>query len=374
MDSAQTNGHAVVNGRAILFTIPRSCSNLLVRMLTSKQDTVKHTEYNFDPSLLRFDADFPAALSDKTKTQELWETLVAEYKAAAQKLQDGFADAKREVWYTTFPIAFLNVLGKAVMLLLSIDARAASRSHSILTLSPPCLPSSQGKIASAKEHVTMATRPEYVHGKEVMPEQHELPFFPPTAAGSSNITILPDEFLMSLTPIILIRHPALVMPSYIRVCSDSGADALANNRATLSLSRILFDWYREMAKSGTREKAPEPIVVDAADFMTSPALLRRLCAITGLDPDKIAFDWDAASAEILSSETELRKTFLKTMFSSTRVRAERAGTDINVQNEVQKWRAEFPKDVSEWMENKLPEEMEHYEYLKAHRLLPDDDA
>lgn len=198
---------------------------------------------------------------------------------------------------------------------------------------------------------------------------HELPFFPRTQAGSSNNTILPDEFLMSSTPIFLIRPPAL----HALMCSCSkGSDRLSLDGATLSWSRMLFDWYRKFDRPGTEKQPPKPIVIDATDFKTPSAFLRRLCVMTGLDPDKLTFGRDAASAGDLSTQSIPRKKMTGTMSGWTGVLAEKAGKDDSVANEVQNWRVECPKDISTWMEVALLREAEHYEYLRASRLLPDD--
>lgn len=146
----------------------------------------------------------------------------------------------------------------------------------------------EGKIPLVNEHCC------YVLRRQLLVEAvnaRRLPD-PATLATTGNPTVLPDDLWRTVSPIIVIRHPALALPSYLR--SMAGVPALARldpreNHShwfvTLAWSRLLFDVLRATGR--------EPVVVDGEDVCTrTEAVGRGVCARLGLDPAGVSDVWE----------------------------------------------------------------------------------
>lgn len=111
-----------------------------------------------------------------------------------------------------------------------------------------------------------------------------------------NPTVLPDELLQIITPMIFIRHPAVVLPSWLRAANSDvklGAHTVDDEDfsvwTSLRWSRIIFDYLRhishEQQNSGIGRSASvrsangspygpsivatKPYVIDAADVLNN---------------------------------------------------------------------------------------------------------
>lgn len=130
-----------------------------------------------------------------------------------------------------------------------------------------------------------------------------------------NPTVLPDELLKLITPIIFIRHPAIVLPSWFRAAnsdvqmgSHSVDDEDFSVWTSLRWSRIIFDYLRNIShqqngsgvtrQSSTRSKnettrrfgpqvvATKPYVIDAADVLdNTQATLDMICQLLGIEDE-----------------------------------------------------------------------------------------
>ena len=69
-------------------------------------------------------------------------------------------------------------------------------------------------------------------------------------ALTANPTVLPESFMNSVHPVILIRHPALMIPSYYRILKEvHGAHVDDEDfpvNAIFRWSRLIFDYYRSL--------------------------------------------------------------------------------------------------------------------------------
>lgn len=234
----------------------------------------------------------------------------------------------------------------------------------------------QDKIGFAKEHATFALRPQLKYQSNTL----HRPYLPPTrppllldgkSASSTSPLFLPDEFLSGTNLIFLIRHPALMIPSYLRVISE-GIESISMADATLRWSRMVYDWYCQRAdEAGRLEADPFPIIIDAADFMTDPSILRKLCTLTGLDPEKVAYNWPAATEEQKAGWLPVSVKMERTLHDSEGLVREKVVKEVDLEGEVEKWKGEFGEETAEKMERIVRGEMVHYEYLRGKRLLPD---
>ena len=125
-----------------------------------------------------------------------------------------------------------------------------------------------------------------------------------------NPTILPDELLRLVTPIIFIRHPAIILPSWLRAAKNGpAADVISvddedfNVWTSLRWSRIIFDYLRNLShmqqQSGLKRAdsvhsthrplgpsvvATKPYVIDAVDVVNNThAILDMICRCLNID-------------------------------------------------------------------------------------------
>ncbi|KAJ5688911.1 hypothetical protein N7462_003303 [Penicillium macrosclerotiorum] len=211
---------------------------------------------------------------------------------------------------------------------------------------------------------------------------------PSQTYSPSNETVLSDEYLRSWQLAFIIRHPALSCPSFYRAMikvKDQGyidEDGIAGaSMANMSMrwTRKLYDWSMEQP-----DVPIPPPVVDAHDLIHSPEVLIKFCEQTGLDKDSLKFEWGGkddvkkslnwaapdANADAAKKE-EHRKAaeiLLGTLEASSGIIKDKAPANINIDAEVAKWKVEFGDEVAQLLEKQTRDSMEDYEYLKARRL------
>ncbi|KAA6412743.1 MAG: hypothetical protein FRX48_03735 [Lasallia pustulata] len=179
----------------------------------------------------------------------------------------------------------------------------------------------------------------------------------------------------SLLPIILIRHPALMIPSFYRVASRihgariHGAridDAEFPINATLRWSRLVLDYY-----VARRRSAGRPIVIDASS-LTGPdteTLMAEVCRIAGLEAQFLQFEWSRPLEEQAGGISEGTKVFREAFLGSTGVLKRGKGTgEVVLPEEVRAWRGEFGDDVAEGILRLVQAAMGDWEYLRGFAL------
>lgn len=108
-----------------------------------------------------------------------------------------------------------------------------------------------------------------------------------------NPTALPDHLYFSIKrPVILIRHPALVLPSYWRAQSEHFAQEIDDEAVVATTmqrsARFLFESLRWAS----------PLVIDGSDVVHRPRILcAKLCNLWGIEESGIHYEWDIASPE-----------------------------------------------------------------------------
>ena len=301
--------------RYLIITTPRSGSNLLVRMLLSQQPRVSHTQYTITLDAIELkrtfsDVDFNS-LDDATR------------RAAHDKLAAMATQLERNF----------------------DDAEAAD------------------KIGTDKEHAIFINQPEWYYSCHqpnwtimngaATTEGAPVPVVP------RNATIFTDALLESVTPIFLIRHPALSIPSYGRI----GTNTEKLTQCALSHTRTLYEWY----KANTSR---EPIILDASDFMAYPYVLQSLAEFMGLDPDKVIYEWPAATDEERAEQRHVEKVMMVSLSGSTAVLREKIAVG-DLDDMAKKWIEEFGEEKGRRIERLVRSEMGEYEYLWSKRYIPD---
>ena len=327
------NGAAKAHKPVMLFTNPRTASNLLQKLL-SKQDAFEHSGYIF------FDASFNMLFQllnngrAKDAAPEEWQKHMDAYQACFEKLVETIEKHKQE-----------------------------------------------GRATFHKEHIDLMVDPINLF-KAAYPDDEgpDLVVRYPgqeTPSKSTSHLCLPDDFLTSVLPVILIRNPALMIPSFYRAqndCKISLDSAHFNCFMDLRWTWQLYEWYCSQGIT--------PIVVDGDDVMKQPAVIRKLCEMCGMDPDQvrqvtrmkkvflltrpqqIMWEWEHEEAP----ENPLANRFKSTLINSKGIISGKDSANLNVEEECKKWEAEFGQEVGGRMKTKVELSMPYYQRLRERRL------
>ncbi|KAI7588794.1 hypothetical protein KC316_g4298 [Hortaea werneckii] len=309
------NGTAKAHKPVMLFTNPRTASNLLQKLL-SNQDAFEHSGYIF------FDASFNMLFQllnngrAKDAAPEEWQKHMDAYQACFEKLLSTIEEHKQQ--------------GRATFHKEHIDLMVDP-----IKLFEAAYPDDEGPNLVVR-----------YPGQESPPK-------------STSPLCLPDDFLTSVLPVILIRNPALMVPSFYRAQNDCKIDLdSAHFKCFMDLRWTwqLYDWYCSQGIT--------PIVVDGDAVMKQPAVVRKLCEMCGMDPDKILWEWEQEEAP----ENPLANRFKSTLINSKGIISGKDSADLNIEEECKKWEAEFGQEVGGRMKTKVEASMPYYQKLRERRL------
>jgi len=220
-----------------------------------------------------------------------------------------------------------------------------------------------------KDHAHYMTRADVTKGLLVRPR--EVPPYRDLDAPAINPTILPDRFLKTLAPILMIRHPAKQIGSVYKTSQMASTDPRTADFEILTsykFSRLLFDYFRSYylhEKDGSDgEKVAWPIVVDADDLINdTEGLARRFCELVGIDHDGVIYKWEKGIPK-----DQFHASFMETLNSSSGVVKNESPEKPDIAKESKKWEAEWGPELTQellqYAENTLPD----YEYLYQFRL------
>ncbi|PLB39046.1 uncharacterized protein BDW47DRAFT_19224 [Aspergillus candidus] len=332
--------------RLLLVSVPRTASNLFVKILDIDHQPNVHTNqkhgYFYYPAFLAATMDgLPARPIDTwpeaTKTgigaafQSCFDTLEECATAATQQSKTMFA--KEHAFWMLNPAAFDQ------------------------TLPTP----------STVEHHD-AFRPR-------IPERYG----PTQTYSPGNNTVMSDEYLRTWRLAFIIRHPALAWPSFYRAMSQlsvlgyldtDGVRGASRTNMTLRWTRALYDWAVVQRREGGAGSAA-PVVIDAHEVIHSPAAVERFCETAGLDSEAVQFEWAGEKGEskhAQAAENEMQvaaaKVMLGTLDQSSGIVKGKAPATVDVAVEAEKWREEFGEEVAGWIEQAVLESMPDYEYLR----------
>ncbi|KAF3492355.1 uncharacterized protein GIQ15_01872 [Arthroderma uncinatum] len=336
--------------RVYLITHPRSASNLLVQILgLEDQPKVKarpHAGYYFlDTLYLLLDKGLRSKHVDEWTDEERVES-----RAAFQK---GFDDMMKDV----------------------NESKAA------------------GRISVVKEHANLlldpGTQTKFLHKTDDIktePMSIDVPQGSKAVRTPGNHTIFSDEFLLTWKPVFLIRHPALMFPSFYRCMDDfrkmskediNTAGSLEVNKPDLPIYmslhniRSMYDWYSEQLNKAESSSATQtwPIVVDADDVMADETVVTKLADIIGLDRASLKFTWKPVSEEDKAKKyNPMEQRMLSSLNASNGIMKDKLAANIDIEAEVPKWKAEFGEIDGAKMYKWVTDAMPDYEFLKARRL------
>ncbi|KAH7093589.1 hypothetical protein FB567DRAFT_177029 [Paraphoma chrysanthemicola] len=229
-----------------------------------------------------------------------------------------------------------------------------------------------------KEHINWTIRPDieshFLYDKSWSSAHHE--------GSTFNPTYIPDSFLLNtVRPTLLIRHPALTFPSLMRTAIDNeGFDALLTRASENSMRwEATYYWHVTLYKFYTAHSSyphasfdasvTYPIILDAAD-LSSPELVRKYAAAVGLDPEVVRFEWDEAKKEDIAELGKVEKRMKDTLLASRCIRRDKLGggkaLDLGVEKEG--WKREFGDVLGERVGKLVNDAMGEYEWLWERRL------
>ncbi|KAI0520714.1 hypothetical protein F5B22DRAFT_598073 [Xylaria bambusicola] len=236
-----------------------------------------------------------------------------------------------------------------------------------------------GQKVFVKEHISflndISLEYEHMYGTlpgDSLPRPMPARGFAESTRSPLNQTSLPDEFLKTWYPTFLIRHPALMLSSLYRT-AQADIEVYGSKRAnkepfefeaTMKFVKSLFDFYSNYFGNDSKW----PIVLDADDVIMYPELVMKYAGLVGLSPEKLRFSWEKTSKEDVEKMHSAAKIMLSTINSSTGVDKGKVAGNIDIDVEAEKWRAEFGEEGGNKLEKWVRDAMPDYEYLRSRRL------
>ena len=244
----------------------------------------------------------------------------------------------------------------------------------------------QGKTPFIKEHAFTIMKPETISQNLTHPRPYinNPRITAQTAKGQEvaaaetdddendgNPTVLPTQFLRSITPIFLIRHPALIFESILRVSGPTmGAhvdDEEFPVEASLRWLRVLYDWFAKSTVNGVR-----PIVLNADEIMAHPKIVQQLCEQLQLDPTGVRFEWNPVPPSIIEGQSSYQQHFFSTIQSSCGVRLDKhsaaQGQELDLDAMTTTWQEVYGLETTATLRSFVDAAMPDYEYLCHYEL------
>jgi hypothetical protein len=135
-----------------------------------------------------------------------------------------------------------------------------------------------------------------------------------------NPTHIPDDLFTTITPVILIRHPALVVDSMYRSCRAIGRpDKIEEEHFDLLCAsrplRVLYDYFTAQGR--------RPIVVDGEDLLwRTDEISEGICARLGhgVEADGLSETWLPTSQSEIAKMNQFAYMFTKDIHDSEGIR------------------------------------------------------
>ncbi|KAF7589987.1 hypothetical protein BBP40_003431 [Aspergillus hancockii] len=351
MAKDSSTSHANPSRRTLLVTYPRTASNLLIKMLSLKdQGTLVSNDKG---GYFFWNAFMKGRTTMSTFTPiEQWTT--EQIEEMQQSIQQDFDNLE-------------NISQSA---------------------------SSQGKVFFGKEHVQWFTDPtatsNYLFNQDskvTSPVNISIPdsYNVEKTFTPNNVTILPDEYLATWRLTFLIRHPALAFPSFYRAIRQLESEDFAQPdevqplmelNTTLKFIRHLYDWCCEhgiQLPSNGDTGPPFPLVLDAEDVIHNPKVVMRYSELIGLDPSRVRFEWEAGMKNANLSwdgtcQNGPEAIMKATLNTSSHILKNKTPTMVDIAHERKVWDLDFGESSGQQMEQWVRDAMPDYNYLRARRL------
>ena len=343
----------------VLYTIPRTASHLLVKLLNlPSQPSLHRTEngkdgYFFLPAVaLRFQNNLFGKKLEDWKDEE------------RKDLQDAFNKGL---------IAWERLIDEAEK-----DNKGTYIKEHINWLVDP--------ISEARffNHTIPSNRPKFPDPPTTYPSVSNISTEHPVVVSELNPTSLPSSLLYTTKPSFLIRTPYLTFPSALRtsLANQPLSTVLGEQDAqkwectyhwTLSLYRFYTanDTFPPTRQTYSHD-VTYPVIIDAED-LHNEALVRKYARAVGLDEEVVRFEWAAASGGDEGGGEAgdgVDESMTKSIRESTGVRRDMLGTGRvwDLREEKRKWVVEFGEVLAERLAGMVEASLGDYELLRRHRL------
>ncbi|KAJ5177147.1 uncharacterized protein N7482_003024 [Penicillium canariense] len=350
-DALQAKSAPAAPKRLLLVSVPRTASNLLLKILNvheqPKLSTNQKGGYFFYPAFLSATQGGTLAKKPSEWTKEDRQKFKGDFQRCLDELEDHSARAQKD--------------NKAMFV----------KEHAFWFVNP----------ASCHRMRTGDVVDSFTDLRVRIPESYG----PTQSYTHSNETVLSDEYLRSWQFAFIIRHPALAWPSMYRslqklaaegFMDEDGVKGSSMSNMSLRWTRLLYDWCI------TQPDVPTPPpVVDAHDLIRNPEIVRKFCDQTGLDKEYLQFEWggkdDHKKSDIWADEAgdEQRERhwraaciMMSTLETSKGIVKDKAPESLDIAVETAKWKVEFGEEIAGLIEQAVWDSMPDYEYLKARRL------
>ncbi|KAL2863994.1 uncharacterized protein BJX67DRAFT_390278 [Aspergillus lucknowensis] len=340
--------HSQSAKRVLLITYPRTASNLFIKMLALENQ--------------------PNVVSNESGGYFFWDAFMKERKTVSRC-------RPIEQWSPEETVEIRQAFQRNFDY---FEAMSQSASY-------------QGKIFFAKEHTMWLADPaavaQYLSNHDCQASSR-LSIQVPNSYGAAgkfspkNITIFPDAYLETWTLTFLIRHPALVFPSYYRALLDLEKEGFAEPdiiqpmlelHSTLAWTRLLYDWYCEQVQSnpGQNNGICFPILLDAQDVIHHPEIVLKYCELMDMSPERVKFTWQPEMSPHFVNGAVHKSpeaVMMATLNRSTSLLKERTPDTVDITLERAKWEVEFGESLAKRMEKWVKDAMPDYNYLWTRRL------
>jgi hypothetical protein len=340
--------------RLLLISVPRTASNLLLKILNIHDQPQFHTSpkggYFFYPAFVSAAQNGHLAKSPEQWTQDDRQSVKKGFQECLETLEDESSVAQKN--------------NKAMF----------TKEHAFWFFNPAAL----HKMRTGCEDPGF-----FKDLRSEMPQAYG-----PSSWSPGNETVLSDEYMRSWQYAFIIRHPALAWPSMYRAMvkiakegymDEDGVKGSSLTNMTMHWSRMLYDWCLEQP-----DVSVAPPVVDAHDLIHSPEIVYKLCEQTGLDKSALQFEWGgkneqkksdnwaAPEADADQQQRDLHNRaasiMLSTLEDSKGIVKDKAPVSIDIDAEAAKWKVEFGEEIAQMIEKAVRDSMPDYEYLKARRI------
>lgn len=226
----------------------------------------------------------------------------------------------------------------------------------------------QGKIPLIKDHAYQLFPPLFPPATPPpVPAITDPKIDSPSSEGNNSLnpTYLPTRWLLTFTPILIIRHPAYIVPSFVRANSKTRTISLDDPEfaaccAFKSLVKLM-EFYRA--------NGIEPIVIDGGRLVNETKhVISTLCEKVGIDESLVKYEWETKNLPPGPAGT-LMDAFVGTISRSTGVIRERGGDKVvNLDEQAEKWEDEWDEEIVKGMVKVAKDAMADYEHLLGYAI------
>jgi hypothetical protein len=187
----------------------------------------------------------------------------------------------------------------------------------------------------------------------------------------TNPTVYPDEFWNQFRIIMVIRHPALTFPSFLRAGDKAFKDTIDSRMVREGNryrdDRLAYDWFRKQEMQKTDSDDRFPVILDAYD-LNAAETLHEFCNVMSLDPALVRYEWSEASEKLRETQGVRSAVFLSTIQDSTGIVKDKTPEHVNIEEEHQKWLSEWGEEIALKLRKQVDDAMEDYEYLRSKKM------